>query len=85
MQSAGGAGFSTSVIRKSPSGSSGTPAGFVLCWVKGAVGFTDWRREDAEVGGGANWVASSQQQAPAGDADIPIGLHGRFESGNHPG
>src|SRR6516162_52244 len=35
-QSAGGAGLSTSVIRKSPSGSSGTPAGFVLCWVKGA-------------------------------------------------
>ena len=34
---AGGAGISTSSIRKSPSAASGTPVMFVLNWVKGGV------------------------------------------------
>ena len=35
--SAGGAGISTSSIRKSPLAASGTPVMFVLNWVKGGV------------------------------------------------
>src|SRR5262245_16796263 len=47
-------------------------------------GFANQRREDAGVSVKANLVASAQQQASAVDADTPVDLHVRPESGDHP-
>ena len=51
---------------------------------EGGHGFTNQRREDTGVAVQANGVASAQQQAPTVDADTPVDLHVRLESGDHP-
>src|SRR4029077_21008685 len=51
---------------------------------EGCHGCTNQRREDAGVAVRANGVASAQQQASAVDADTPVDLHVRSESGDHP-
>src|SRR5258705_6822148 len=51
---------------------------------EGSHGCTNQRREDAGVAVRANGIASAQQQASAVDADTPVDLHVRLESGDHP-
>jgi len=79
---AGGAGISTSSIRKSPLAASGTPVMFVLNWVKGGVSSQISVANTLGVAVRANGIASAQKQALG--PDTPVDLHVRSEIGDHP-
>src|SRR6266566_2606717 len=82
-QLAGGAGTSTSSIRKSPFGASGTPAPFVLCSIKGATASQISVAKTLALALKPIW-SPPQQQAFAVGVDAPVGLHVCRESGDHP-
>src|SRR5205809_377336 len=82
--SAGGAGTSTSSIRKSPLGRQRDTRNVRTELGEGRRGFTNQRCEHAGVAVRANGIASAQQQASAVDADAPVDLHVRSEIGDHP-
>src|SRR5882757_1590996 len=82
--SAGGAGISTSSIRKSPSAASGTPVMFVLNWVKGGVSSQISVANTLALPFVPMVLPPPRSRASAVDPDTPVDLHVRSEIGDHP-